>query len=180
MTKTLPKELLYVAQLGKSVGLKGDIKLHIISDFPEQFQPNTTLIDEDFNEYSIEYFNQTRNIIKFKNISTIDIATKLTNKRLYKSLESTRQECKLKDNEYFYFDIIKCDIIENDTLLGSVSKIDRFCNSDFLLITTDNKMVEKKLATSFLIPYEEYYIKEINIKTKKIIVQNSLDILEQS
>lgn len=32
------KDKIYVAKLGKTVGLKGDLKLFIDSDFPEQFK----------------------------------------------------------------------------------------------------------------------------------------------
>jgi len=174
------QELLYVAQLGKSIGLKGEIKLHIISDFIEQFKPQSIFFDEKSNKYIIEKFNQSRKIVKLQNINTIEEATPLTNTKLYSSIEFTKKNCKLSKDEYFYFDILECQVIENDISLGVIAKIDRFCNSDYFLINTDKKLIDKKLPSTFLIPYEDFYIKNVDIKNKKIIVQNSMSILEQS
>ncbi|MDO8260641.1 MAG: ribosome maturation factor RimM, partial [Candidatus Magasanikbacteria bacterium] len=47
MSKQLSK-LLHIATIGKTVGLKGDMKLHIQSDFPEQFKKGSSFfIDAD-------------------------------------------------------------------------------------------------------------------------------------
>lgn len=174
------EELLYVAQIGKSVGLNGDLRLHIESDFIEQFKKDAIFFDKNYNKYHIQNYNPNRKIVKFKDISTIELAQKLTNIELYTSLEETIQNCKLRDEEYFYFDIVGCKIIEHDITLGTVSKIDRFCNSDFLLIQTDKHLVSSNLAHTFLVPYEKHYIKTTDINTKIITVEHSLDILEQS
>ncbi|NPA50162.1 MAG: ribosome maturation factor RimM, partial [Epsilonproteobacteria bacterium] len=37
------KDKILVAQIGRSVGLKGYLKLNIFSDFPEQFKKNRVL-----------------------------------------------------------------------------------------------------------------------------------------
>jgi len=38
------KEKFFIAQLGKTHGLRGDLKLHLHTDFPEQFKVGMTLI----------------------------------------------------------------------------------------------------------------------------------------
>lgn len=172
---------IYIGKLGKTVGLKGQQKLHIDSDFPEQFKKNTKLTTDKNQELTIESFNTTSGVIKFLGIDSIDDAKKLTNRQLFVSSEDTRENCKLEENQFFWFDMIDCIIKENDEILGKVVDIQRMPLSDYLQITTDKTLVEQKYANSFLIPYilDEYII-SVDIENKTIITKNAKDILEAS
>jgi len=171
---------IYIAKLGKTVGLKGQQKLHIDSDFPEQFKKNTKLITDKKQELIIESYNNTSSIVKFVGIDTIEAAKKLTNRQLFVSTEDSRQMCKLEKKQFFWFDMIDCIIEENGKVLGTVSDIERMPLSDYLMISTDEKLTKEKFATSFLLPYLDDYIISVDIKTKTIIVKNAKDILAAS
>ena len=84
----------YVAKLGRAVGLKGWQKLYIQTDFPEQFTPNTTLYTQNNQKLTIEQYNNANDTIKFVSIDNIDEAKKLTNKELFVSYEETKKRCK--------------------------------------------------------------------------------------
>ena len=99
---------IYIAKLGKTVGLKGQQKLHIDSDFPEQFKKDTKLTTDKKQELIIESYNNTSNVIKFVGIDTIEDAKKLTNRQLNVSTQETREMCNLKEKEFFWFDMIGC------------------------------------------------------------------------
>jgi len=173
-------EKIYVAKLGKTVGLKGQQKLHIDSDFPEQFKKNAKFITDKKQELIIESYNDVNNVVKFIGIDTIEDAKKLTNKQLFTSAEDTKKLCQLEEKQYFWFDIVDCLIIEDDLVLGKVVDIQRMPLSDYLLIDTSKELVEKKLSNQFLIPYIDDYILNVDINNKKIVTKNSYLILENS
>lgn len=171
---------IYIAKLGKTVGLKGQQKLHIDSDFPEQFKKNTKLITDKKQELIIESFNSISGVVKFIGIDTIEDAKKLTNRLLYVSTEDTRQMCQLKEKEFFWFDMIGCSLKENGEVLGKISDIQRMPLSDYLMIDTDEKLVKKEFSNTFLVPYLDDYIISVDIENKIILAKNSKDILEAS
>ena len=173
-------EKIYIAKIGKTVGLKGQQKLIIDTDFPEQFKKNTKLTTDKKQELTIESYNTTSNVVKFLGINTIDEAKKLTNRQLFVSDTDTRENCKLGDKQFFWFDMIDCIIKENDEILGKITDIQRMPLSDYLMIETSEKLVQKGLATSFLVPYLDDYIMSVDIQNKQITAKNTKDILEAS
>ncbi|WP_321470157.1 ribosome maturation factor RimM [Halarcobacter sp.] len=173
---------IYVAKLGKAVGLKGHLRLFIDSDFPEQFKKNTIFTTNRKLQLKVQEYNSSRELIKFEGYDDVDIAKKLTNQELYVTAEQTKESCKLEKDEYFWFDIIDCKIIEADKTLGIVKDIHRFPLDDYLEIATDKNLVEElKLPKTFLIPYNvEHYIIDVNIDKKVIETKNCFEILENS
>ena len=111
------KNKIPIAKIGKTYGIKGWQKIHLLTDFPEQFKPNTTFESDKIN-LTIEKIDLKRKLVKFKGINTPEDAKKLTNRLLYTTKEQTKENIKLKENEYFWFDIIGCKIEENNQTLG--------------------------------------------------------------
>ena len=172
---------IYVAKLGKAVGLQGHLRLFIDSDFPEQFKKGATFkTNRNLNLKVLEY-NPSREVIKFENYEDVDTAKKLTNQELYSSLEQTKESCKLGKNEFFWFDLISCEIFENDLKLGIVKELHRYPLNDYLEILTDEELVKKGLPKVFLLPHIfDKYIKDIDVDKKVIKVANAFEILENS
>lgn len=170
----------YVAKIGKSVGLKGDLKLYIESDFPEQFKKDVVFTTDKNLELKIENYNKKNSTIKFYNYDTIDESKKLINSLLYTSKSESEKNCTLGEDQYFWYDIIGCTIKEGEQILGIVKDIQRFAIDDFLFITTDIKLQEKEYPKSFLIPYIDRYIIDVNIDTKTIMSKDALEILKSS
>jgi len=168
-----------VAQFGKTFGLKGELKLNLHTDFPEQFVKGR-ILTTDRGNLEIEYYNHKRGLIKIVGINSPEEAKKLTNSKIYSNEEETRKYCQLKEGEYFWFDLISCKIVENNEILGSVKEIQRLPQGDYLLIETDSKLIKEGFSKNFLIPYIPHFVKSIDIDNKKILVENSKDILEAS
>jgi len=171
---------IYVAKLGKVVGLKGQQKLHIDSDFPEQFKKDNTFITDKNQKLTIESYNSKNSTVKFVGIDTIDQAKKLTNRQLFVSQEDTRDMCNLGKKQFFWFDIIGCEIIEDDELLGKVDDVQRMPLSDYVQVKTTKELQDQKLSNIFLLPYIDQYIIDVNIEDKKITVTGAKEILEAS
>ncbi|MEA2017550.1 MAG: ribosome maturation factor RimM [Campylobacterota bacterium] len=171
---------IYVAKLGRAVGLKGQQKLIIDSDFPEQFKKNSKFFTDKNQELTIESYNTNSNVVKFIGIDTIESAKKLTNRQLFVSKEDTKKMCKLEDKQFFWFDMINCVIKEDDQELGIVLDIQRMPLSDYLEIETTKTLQEKDYANRFLLPYTDDFIIDVDIDNKIILVKNAIDILEAS
>lgn len=180
MSKPYKKELLHIATLGKSVGLRGDMKLHIKTDFPEQFKKNATFYIAEDKEITIDSVDFRRGTVKLQGCSTPEDAKRYTNAKLYTTIERTRKECKLQKGQHFWFDIEGCDVYEEGRYLGKVKEIERILDSDYLKIKTADTLVAQKLPNSFLLPYLDRFIISVDIEAKKIKVRGAYDILEAS
>jgi 16S rRNA processing protein RimM len=168
-----------VAQLGRAVGLKGEMKLNLHTDFPEQFKKGVKLLTSR-GEFEIENYNKKRGLIKLKGIDTPEDAKLLTNSKIYISEEETRKNCILEQNQYFWFDIIGLTVIEEGEILGKVKDILRLPQADYLEISTDETLIKSGMPKSFLLPYLPNFISKVDTQDKKIFVTKAKDILEAS
>jgi 16S rRNA processing protein RimM len=164
-----------IAKLGKSYGIRGWQKIYLLTDFPEQFKAGATF-ESDKTTLTIEKVDLKRKLVKFKGIDTLEDAKKLTNRVLYSTPEKTREDIKLKKDEYFWFDIIGCEVIEDDKVLGKVIDIER-ADVDYLVIKTDEKLVKERFPKRFLIDFKRN-VDKVDIENKKIYAKGAIDLLE--
>ncbi len=172
--------ILQVAQIGKTVGLKGELKLHNKSDFPEQFKQGSNFLTSQKVKLTIQNYNQKRSLVKFVGYDNKDDASSLTNQFIFTDLKSTLKQCTLKKDEFFWFDVIGSKIIENNNILGEVISIERFEPNDYLLVKTDKSMSSLGHAIKFLIPYIDRYIINFDKQERKIFTKDCIGILENS
>ena len=164
-----------IAKLGKSHGIKGWQKIHLLTDFPEQFKPGATF-SSDKTTLTIDKIDLKKGLVKFKGIDTPEDAKKLTNRMLYTTEEETKKNIKLKKDEYFWFDIIGSEVFEENNKLGKVIDIER-ADIDYLVIKTDEELVKKGYPKRFLIDFTRH-VKDVDVENKKIISNGAIDILE--
>jgi 16S rRNA processing protein RimM len=174
------QEKIYIAKIGKTVGLQGELKLHLDTDFPEQFKADATFILSNKQIVTIEYYNKKRSVVKFKDYDDCDSSRRLINKELFTDAHTTREKCNLSKSQYFWFDIIGSTIIEDGKVLGVVNDISRLPISDYLEIRTSKELLKKDLPKIFMIPYLDNYIQNVDINEKVITVTKSFEILENS
>ena len=170
MNKKIP-----IAKIGKTYGIKGWQKLHILTDFPEQFKPGA-VFSSDKISLTIEKIDLKRKLVKFKGFDTPEDAKKLTNRMLYTTEEESRNNIKLNEGEYFWFDIIGCNVFENGKRLGKVIDIERV-DVDYLVIQTDENLVKEGYPKRFLIDFKRN-VQSVDIENKKIELKGALDILD--
>lgn len=180
MSNQSTNKLLQIATLGKAVGLRGEMKLHIKSDFPEQFVSGATFFINPKQSVTIESVNFDRGLVKLEGVNTPEDAKRLTNKHLHTTYEQTRESCNLDEGQFFWFDIVGCEVIEDGKTLGVVKEIERIGIVDYLSVKTADEFVEKSLPKSFLVPYHEPFVVQTDIDKKHIEVAGGIDILEAS
>lgn len=173
-------KLLHIATLGKTVGIKGDMKLHILSDFPEQFVAGASFLINKKDRITLRDVNLDRGVVKINEITNPEDAKRFTNVKLFATYEETRNNCHLKEGEYFWFDLEDCQVFEDAKLLGKVYELERLNATNYLVIDTDKALVEQGYAKRFLVPFVEPFKQNVDIENKKITLKGAFDILEAS
>ena len=168
-----------IAQIGRTIGLWGDLKFHLHTDFPEQFKVGKTY-KSNRGDLTIADINLTRGIIRFTGYESIDSAKKLTNTKLFSNEEQTKENCDLKEGQHFWFDVIGCVVKQDDDVLGLVEDIQRMADTDYLSVKTEVNLVETGLSKHFLLPYIERYIIKVDTEEKIVYTKDAKDILEAS
>ncbi len=175
----MSKDKFFIAQIGRTVGLWGDLKFHLHTDFPEQFKKGATF-QSSRGDLTIADVNMKRGLVRFEGFENIDAAKKLTNVKLYSDETQTKANCNLEKGQHFWFDIIGCEVLEGDEVIGKVEDIQRLADVDYLSIDTEKSLVEAGLPKNFLLPYIDRYIIEADIDSKTIHVKDGKDVLEAS
>lgn len=155
--------LVLVAKLGRTVGVQGFVRLHNLSDFPEQFECGASFFDKNSRVLKIKARNAQS--VLFEGFESLESAKTLVNLELFQSVEKSRTSCKLDDDEFFYFDIIGLEVFENGLLLGVVKDI-LPAGNDLLLIKSDESLVKKGFASEFYLPYVDFYVKSVELGAK--------------
>jgi len=169
------KNKLEIAKLGKSWGVKGWQKIHLLTDFPEQFKAGKTF-ESDKTSLTIEKIDLKKGLVKFEGVNTPEEAKKLTNRKLYTTIEKTKEEIELDEDEYFWFDIIGSDVYENGERLGKVTEIQR-ADIDYLVINTSEELQKEGYPKRFLIDFSRN-VSNVDIQNKKIETQQAKVLLE--
>jgi len=175
----MDRQKFFIAQVGRTVGLKGDLKLHLHTDFPQQFKKGVTL-RSNRGDLTIASYNPSRNLIRFVGYESLESAKKLTNARIYSDEATTRELCPLKEGEHYWFDIVGSELFEGEEKLGEVREIQRMLDTDYLLIDTDAALKESGLPESFLVPYIPRYILSVDEARRRIKTRDTRAILEAS
>jgi len=178
MSNQSPK--LHIATLGRTVGLYGDMKFHIKSDFPEQFSPGNTFYGRKNEELIIESIDLKKELIRIKGYESLESAKKLTNVKLFTTMEKTRAECHLEEGQHFWFDIEECEVFEAGRKLGHVDEVERIGITDYLSVMTSEDLIAQGKAKKFLVPYGAPYVLSTDVDAKRIDTEGAMDILDES
>jgi len=172
--------LLHIATVGKAVGLKGDMKFHDKSDFPEQFVKGASFLINEKESITLSEVNHKRGLIKIVGCTSPEDAKKYINKEIFTTHEETRKNCHLDEGQYFWFDVVGCNVFEDGKCLGIVDEVERIGATNYLSLKTDTSLVADGLVKTFLIPFQEPFILNTDIEKKVINASGAMDILEAS
>ncbi len=152
-------EYINIGKIITTHGIKGELK--IISTFQEKDQ----VFKKDFNIYignnhQLETINTHRvhknyNMITLNNYTNINEVLTFLKQNVY----VLRSDLEIKD--YLLEDIINMDIILNKEILGKITEI-IYNKSNILISVTGPK--------NFYIPYNQEFIKEVDIKNNQVHV----------
>jgi len=172
--------LLHIATLGRTVGLDGTMKLHLHTDFPEQFRDGSTFYTKDRTPLTLAGVDTVRGTVRLEGVTTPEAAKRYTNTQLYTTYGRTREECSLEAGQYFWFDLVGSRIVEAGLTLGTVLEIERIGDVDYFVVKTDDALTERGLPKQFLVPYLPHVVETVDTAEGTIRTHGALDILEAS
>ena len=159
-------DLVHVGTFGAAIGLKGEIKINLLTTSLEVFKSFSCLYNFDRSvEWNIDSIamRQKKCVAKLSHCKSRSEAEELKNQKIYTSKENFPST---KDNEYYVSDLIDCKINhKNGKSLGEVTDVNNF-GADDLLETTYN---DKKIY----IPMNKENVISVDIE-KKIIVADPI------
>ena len=150
---------LYIGKLVNTHGIKGEVR--ILSNFRHKdkvfIKGFKFYVGKDKKEYAVETYRKHKNfdMVVFKDNYDINLIEHLKGSFVY----INKDELKLDKNKFLSVDLIGFDVIINDKTIGVIKDV---------LDTPANEVLV--LDNNIMIPYVDAFIKEIDIKNKKVSV----------
>ena len=155
-----------IARIVKKRGIRGEVTAELLTDFPERFASlNKVHIDNAGRRYREEleryWFHKHRIVLKFRGRDRPEKVQELVGGELQVP-EEDRYE--IPEDSYYYSDLIGCEVVENEKLLGMVSEI----------FETDgigsHLVVKTEIGGEFMIPLVREFFREVDVKDEIIKV----------
>jgi 16S rRNA processing protein RimM len=167
-------ELVAVAKIVRTRGLKGEVVADILTDFPERFVSLVDVIGVletgERIELTIEkfWFQNDRVILKFASYDTIETAETL---RSCEICVTESEAVDLDEGEYFEWELAGCKVVAVDgSEIGEVRELMRTGGTELLVVEGEIK--------EFLVPFAEAICVEVDVQNKLITVDPPEGLLE--
>ncbi len=163
-----------VGKVLKPRGLKGELKVSIITSFPEHFKELQTLFIQNGQQWESFQVEQVRFsdkfvYLRFNGIQTVEQAALLRNKELYIEAEQLQD---LKEDEYYIHDLIGLNVFnEQDQLLGKITNVENFGGNDVYEL-------ESTQGDRHLIPAIRDVVKIVDLENKRMTIHVMEGLLE--
>ncbi len=159
-------DLVAIANIVRTRGLKGEVVADLLTDFPERFEALRDVIGVreggERLELKIEkfWFQNGRVILKFAGFDTIEQGEKLRNVEI---CVPESEAVELSDGEYFDWELAGCKVETIDgTEIGEVRELMRTGGTELLVVAGKTK--------EYLIPFAEAICVEVDVENKLIKV----------
>ena len=159
-------------EIGKIVGthgVGGYVKVALLTDFPERFKQMKSAVLQRSNGTLAEHaitdvkYHKNQALIKFENIDNMDAAKALAGCMI---IIDRKDAMELPPDTYYIFDLVDCEVYEEDELLGKVIDVIQTGSNDVYIVNS-GKAGEKDL----LIPALGFVVLSVDIDNKRIEVK---------
>ena len=170
----MSEDLVAIARIAKTRGLRGETVADVLTDFPERFEDLETVFAVKPNgareELKIESFRFQNNrvLLKFASIDSIDAA------ETYRGAEiciPESESVELEEGEFFDWELTGCAVetVEGENI-GRVKEIMRTGGTEILVVAGAEK--------EYLIPFAEAICTEVDVENKLIRVDAPEGLLD--
>lgn len=171
----MEKDLFRIGKIINTHGLKGELKIFRISDFDNRFKVGNILYITPEKATPIEVKIKSHRIHKGFDLVTFEEFNHINDVEKYKGSDlkiAADQLTDLAENEYYYYEIIDCEVFDmTGELIGVVKEILTPGANDVWVL----KRANKKDA---LIPYIKDIVKKIDVKNKRIEIEPMEGLLD--
>src|SRR6476620_2125797 len=168
-------DLVVIARIVKTRGLRGEVVADLLTDFPERFDGLEEVRVRpsgggDAREFRIEnfWFQKGRVILKFAGVDTVEQAETLRDSDVCVPEEEAVQ---LEEDEFFDWQLAGCKVETIDGAeIGEVSEVMRTGGAEILVV--------KGGGNEFLIPFAGSICTDVDIENRMIRVDPPEGLLE--
>lgn len=161
-----PVVYLAVGTLRRSHGIRGDLLLDVMTDFPERLKPGTTIYLGDQKQPLKITRRRPHNeglILGFEGISNAEQAAKYRPQTVYVSAEDRPP---LPEGEYYHHQVLGLKVIdESGTVLGVITEIIETGANDVYVVTNADPQ-----AREILIPAIKQVLLDVDLDEKTMYV----------
>ncbi|HHX68168.1 MAG: ribosome maturation factor RimM [Miniphocaeibacter sp.] len=157
-------EFVKVGYITNTHGIKGDLKVYPLTDNPNRFEDDIDFyLDDEKIKVRIIKSRLYRGLvyIKLEGFNNINEVLKFKGKYIYIK-EEDRME--LPEDTYYISDLIGMEIINDSKVVGYIKDVLINSKNDIYLCESKNKK-------EFMIPAVKEFVKEIDLKNKKVYVE---------
>jgi 16S rRNA processing protein RimM len=169
------EDLIVVARVARTRGLRGEVVADLLTDFPERFDAldQVIAIAPDGNRRSLQieehWFHGTRIIFKFTGYDSIDTAKELAG---YELAVSADERVKLAKDQFYEWELAGCRVESLDgKQIGTVREVMRTGGVEVLVVTGASD-------DEYLVPMARDICIEIDVEKKVIRVDPPEGLLE--
>ena len=165
----VPPESLIVGRILAPWGIRGEVKVEVLTDFPERFAPQKVVY---LNTRPLEIEScrphKQQLVVKLATIDSVEDAEKLRGQ----DLTIPRSELsRLPEGQYYTFQIIGLKVVTTEgELLGHITEIMTTGSNDVYIV--EGKRGE------ILIPAIEDVVKSIDLKKGKVVIEAIKGLLD--
>ena len=168
------KDLVTIAKLVKTRGLRGELVADILTDFPERFEGLKEVFavspNGETSELEIEnfWFQKNRIVFKFVGYDSIEASETLRNCEISIAED---EAVELDADEFYDWQLQDCAVETIEGLkLGKVKEVLRTGGTEILVVAGE--------AKEYLIPFAETICREVDIENKLIKVDAPEGLLD--
>lgn len=170
----MDEELVAVARIVRSRGLRGELVADVLTDFPERFDELETVVallpDGGRRELKIErfWFQKERIVLKFAGFDRIETAESLRGAEI---CVPESEAVALDEDEFFDWELEGCAVeTAAGEKLGRVRELLRTGGTEILVVAGD--------AKEYLIPFAETICTEVDVENKLIRIDPPEGLLD--
>lgn len=173
----MKEELVAIAKLIRTRGLRGELVADILTDFPERFDETETIFivkpngERAKSKLESFWFQKDRVVLKFVGVDSIEAAEEFVDSEVCVPESET---VALEEDEFFDWELAGCAVetVEGEKI-GTVREIMRTGGTEILVVASAED--EKK---DFLIPFAVEICVETDVENKLIRVDLPEGLLE--
>jgi len=168
-------DLIAIARVVKTRGIRGEVAADLLTDFPERFEGLETLVaispDGSRRSLAIEeyWFHGNRVVLKFPGYDSIDAAKELVGLELAVPAE---ERIELPKDQFYEWELVGCRVETTDEkIVGHVKGIMRTGGVEILVVSDDT-------GREFLVPMASDICVKVDVEQKFIQIDPPEGLLE--
>lgn len=159
----MKENLIAVARISAAHGVRGEVKLLPLTDFPHRFESTESLLLADGTKLVLEAARVQRDMVlaKFRGMDTPEVWKEYRHKELYVTEDNLMP---LPEGQYYIYQMTGLAVFdEQGNALGELTDVLQTGSNDVYAI----KLLDGK---ELLVPAIESFVKQIDMNARKMIV----------